>query len=54
LGTARGIGEAARPYRRIEIGHCLQDLLHRRKAGLLNIDIAAVISNHDDMRSFVE
>ncbi len=37
-----------------KFGHCLQDLLHRWKAGLLNIDIAAVISNHDDMRSFVE
>ncbi|SEJ98713.1 formyltetrahydrofolate deformylase [Sphingobium sp. AP50] len=37
-----------------KFGHCLQDLLHRWKAGLLNIDIPAIISNHDDMRSFVE
>jgi formyltetrahydrofolate deformylase len=37
-----------------KFGHCVQDLMHRWKAGLLNIDIAAVMSNHDDMRSFVE
>jgi formyltetrahydrofolate deformylase len=35
-------------------GHCLFDLLHRWRAGLLAVDIPAVISNHDDMRSFVE
>ncbi len=35
-------------------GHCLYDLLHRRRAGSLNIDVPAVVSNHDDMRSFVE
>lgn len=34
--------------------HCLNDLLHRFRTGLLNIDIAAVVSNHEDMRSFVE
>lgn len=35
-------------------GHCLYDLLHRWRAGQLAVDIRAVISNHDDMRSFVE
>lgn len=35
-------------------GHCLYDLMHRWRSGLLNVDIAAVVSNHDDMRSFVE
>lgn len=35
-------------------GHCLYDLLHRWRAGQLAVDIPAVISNHDDMRSFVE
>ncbi len=35
-------------------GHCLNDLLHRWRAGSLPVDIAAVISNHDDMRSLVE
>jgi formyltetrahydrofolate deformylase len=35
-------------------GHCLFDLLHRWRSGLLPIDIVGVVSNHDDMRSFVE
>lgn len=35
-------------------GHCLYDLLHRWRAGQLAVDIRAVVSNHDDMRSFVE
>lgn len=34
--------------------HCLNDLLYRYRAGLLNIDIAGVVSNHEDMRDFVE
>jgi formyltetrahydrofolate deformylase len=37
-----------------KFGHCLYELLHRWRAGLLPVDIAAVVSNHDDMRSFVE
>jgi formyltetrahydrofolate deformylase len=35
-------------------GHCLYDLLHRWRSGLLPVDIVGVMSNHDDMRSFVE
>jgi len=35
-------------------GHCLYDLLHRWRSGLLDVEIPAVVSNHDDMRSFVE
>jgi len=34
--------------------HCLYDLLERRQSGELDIDIAAVISNHDDARGLVE
>lgn len=34
--------------------HCLVDLLYRWTAGELDCDIAAVISNHDDMRGMVE
>lgn len=34
--------------------HCLNDLLHRWRSGELLIDIPCVISNHDDLRSFVE
>ncbi|MDO7835588.1 formyltetrahydrofolate deformylase [Sphingobium sp. HBC34] len=37
-----------------KFGHCLHDLLHRWKAGLLPVEIAGVVSNHEDMRSFVE
>lgn len=32
-------------------GHCLNDLLFRWKSGLLSIDIRAVISNHQGLRS---
>lgn len=34
--------------------HCLNDIMHRAKTGRLNIDIPAVISNHEDARSMVE
>ena len=34
--------------------HCLNDLLHRWRSGELRVDIPCVISNHQDLRSFVE
>ncbi len=34
--------------------HCLDDLLHRWRSGELLVDIPCVISNHNDLRSFVE
>jgi formyltetrahydrofolate deformylase len=34
--------------------HCLADLLHRWRSGDLECEIPCVISNHDDLRSFVE
>ncbi len=37
-----------------KFGHCLYDLLHRWRAGLLHADIVGVVSNHDTMRSFTE
>ncbi|PCI52794.1 MAG: formyltetrahydrofolate deformylase [Alphaproteobacteria bacterium] len=37
-----------------KFGHCLQDILHRWKAGILPVDVRAVISNHEDFRSFTE
>jgi len=50
--------DAAAPQRVLiavsRFGHCLYDLLHRVRAGSLNIEVPAVVSNHDDMRSFVE
>lgn len=34
--------------------HCLNDLLHRWRSSELDVDIPCVISNHDDLKSFVE
>ncbi|MEJ2513838.1 MAG: formyltetrahydrofolate deformylase [Gammaproteobacteria bacterium] len=35
-------------------GHCLNDLLHRARVGTLAVDIAGVVSNHEDFRDLVE
>jgi formyltetrahydrofolate deformylase len=35
-------------------GHCLSDLLHRWAAGSLPVEIAAVVSNHEEMRGLTE
>lgn len=35
-------------------GHCLNTLLHKWKEGTLPVEIVAVVSNHNDMRSLVE
>ncbi len=35
-------------------GHCLNDLLYRHRTGLLGIDIAAVASNHPDLRPLTQ
>lgn len=34
--------------------HCIADLLHRWQSKELNVDIVAVVSNHDDLRRMVE
>jgi formyltetrahydrofolate deformylase len=34
--------------------HCLNDLLYRYRTGTLCMEIAAVVSNHDDLRGLVE
>jgi formyltetrahydrofolate deformylase len=34
--------------------HCLSDLLYRWRSGELSFDIPCVISNHEDLRSYVE
>ncbi|WP_067515768.1 formyltetrahydrofolate deformylase [Endozoicomonas ascidiicola] len=34
--------------------HCLSDLLYRWRSGDLNMEIPCVISNHEDLRSYVE
>ena len=37
-----------------KFGHCLYELLHRWRSGQLPVEIVCVVSNHEDMRSFVE
>lgn len=37
-----------------KLDHCLYDLLHRWKSGEYAIDIPCVVSNHPDLRGFVE
>ena len=34
--------------------HCLNDLLYRYRTGTLGIEIPAVVSNHEELRPFVE
>ena len=36
------------------MGHCLNDLVFRWRAGSLNADIVAVVSNHEDLRPMAE
>lgn len=37
-----------------KFGHCLNDLLHRWRTGTLPVSIAAVVSNHEDLRPLAE
>jgi formyltetrahydrofolate deformylase len=37
-----------------KFGHCLNDLLYRYRTGALPVEIAAVISNHQDFQPLVE
>ncbi|WP_445193958.1 formyltetrahydrofolate deformylase [Sphingomonas sp. Tas61C01] len=50
--------DAAAPMRVViavsKFGHCLNDLLHRWRTGTLPVEIAAVVSNHEDFRSLCE
>ena len=34
--------------------HCLDDILYRKRKGEFNIDITAVVSNHNDLKDMVE
>src|SRR5688500_1305289 len=36
------------------LGHCLNDLVFRWRAGSLNADLVAVVSNHEDLRPMAE
>ena len=52
------IHDAAQPTKVLimvsKYDHCLRDLLYRRSTGELNIDITAVVSNHQALRTMVE
>ena len=37
-----------------KLAHCLSDLLYRWRSGEMEFDIVGVISNHDDLRDYVE
>jgi formyltetrahydrofolate deformylase len=37
-----------------KFGHCLNDLLFRRRTGALNIEVPAIVSNHRDFESLAE
>jgi formyltetrahydrofolate deformylase len=37
-----------------KMGHCLNDLIFRWRAGSLHADLAAVVSNHEDLRPMAE
>ena len=53
-----GVSDSAQKKRIVILAskqdHCLDDLLHRWRSGELQVDIPCVISNHDDLRGFVE
>ncbi len=52
------IHEARRKCRSVlavsKSGHCLNSMLHRWSTGVLPIEVVAVVSNHQDMRSLAE
>ncbi|KID29990.1 formyltetrahydrofolate deformylase [Prauserella rugosa] len=37
-----------------KLGHCLNDLIYRWRAGALSAEIVAVVSNHEDLRPMAE
>ncbi|MEO5373973.1 MAG: formyltetrahydrofolate deformylase [Alphaproteobacteria bacterium] len=37
-----------------KIGHCLNHLMHRHQSGMLPVEIAAIVSNHQDMRALAD
>lgn len=58
LNLEWSINDSGKPHRVALLAskqaHCLSDLLYRWRSGDLNMDIPCVISNHDDLRSYVE
>ncbi|MWB98780.1 formyltetrahydrofolate deformylase [Agromyces seonyuensis] len=58
LGLDWHLDEVGRPVRTLVLastaGHCVNDLLYRRHAGQLNVDIPLVLSNHGTLRDLVD
>lgn len=58
FGMKWDIHDPAVPFRVLIMvskhGHCLRDLLYRRKTARLPVEITAVVSNHGDLRAEVE
>ena len=58
FGMSWQLSDSARKKRLVVLvskqDHCLNDLLHRWRSGELLVDIPCVISNHEDLRGFVE
>lgn len=58
FGMTWQLHEAQRKCRAIvavsQHGHCLNSILHRVSTGTLPIEVVAVVSNHQDMRSLAE
>ncbi|MBS3802986.1 MAG: formyltetrahydrofolate deformylase [Oleiphilaceae bacterium] len=52
------VADSAQPKRVVLMcskeSHCLVDLLHRWHSKELNVEVAAVVSNHDDLRRMVD
>ena len=57
-GAAVAVHEAGRPTRTLilasKAGHCLNDLLFRRRSGELPIDVVAIMANHDVLAPMAE
>jgi formyltetrahydrofolate deformylase len=58
FGMTWTLDVVGRPVRTLVLvstaGHCLGDLLYRRHAGQLSVDIPLVLSNHDELSGFTE
>ncbi|MEP6625569.1 MAG: formyltetrahydrofolate deformylase [Acidimicrobiia bacterium] len=58
FGMDWALADPATPTRTLilvsRFGHCLNDLLFRSRSGALNIEVPAVVSNHEDLRPLVE
>ncbi len=52
------VWDARKPYRTLilvsKFGHCLNDMLFRWSRDALQIDVAGVVSNHEDLRGLTE